>query len=35
VTVLLAALLLREPVGRARGAGLALAVLAVALLASG
>ena len=35
VTVLLAALLLREPVGRARGAGLALAALAVALLASG
>lgn len=35
VTVVLAALVLREPVGRAQGAGLALAAAAVALIAAG
>ena len=35
VTVLLAAMVLRERIGRAQGVGLALAVTAIALIASG
>lgn len=35
VTVALAAAVLREPIGRAQGAGLALAAVAIALIASG